>query len=54
MAQVASIIPDYLISPIIRIAAPNTPAPFSPIMEKFYIPQPERITEEVKKTFEEY
>jgi pyruvate/2-oxoglutarate/acetoin dehydrogenase E1 component len=53
-AQISEIIPDYLISPITRIAAPNTPAPFSPIMEKFYIPQPERIVEIVKKNLDEY
>lgn len=47
--QVAEKIPDYLIAPITRIAAPNTPAPFSPVMEKFYIPQPERIAGEVRK-----
>ena len=46
--QVSERIPDYLLSPIARIAAPNTPAPFSPIMENFYIPQPERIAEEVR------
>lgn len=53
-AQISEIIPDYLISPITRIAAPNTPAPFSPVMEKFYIPQPERIVEVVKKILDEY
>jgi len=31
------------------VAAPNTPAPFSPVMEKFYIPQPERIASVIKK-----
>ncbi len=54
IAQIASIIPDYLTAPMIRIAAPNTPAPFSPVMEKFYIPQPERIVEEVKKIVNEF
>jgi len=48
-AQIAEKIPDYLIAPLTRIAAPNTPAPFSPVMEKFYIPQPERIAAEVRK-----
>jgi acetoin:2,6-dichlorophenolindophenol oxidoreductase subunit beta len=47
--QIAEKIPDYLIAPITRIAAPNTPAPFSPVMEKFYIPQPERIAQEVRE-----
>lgn len=48
-AQISERVPDYLIAPITRIAAPNTPAPFSPVMEKFYIPQPERIAEEIRK-----
>lgn len=52
--QIAERIPDYLLAPIKRIAAPNTPAPFAPVMEKFFIPQPERIADEVKKLVEEY
>lgn len=52
--QIAETIPDYLLAPIRRIAAPNTPAPFSPPMEKFYIPQPERIVSEVKELLEKW
>lgn len=40
---------DHLISPIKRIAAPNTPVPFSPPMENFYIPQLDRIIREIKE-----
>ena len=47
--QIAENIPDYLLAPITRVAAPNTPAPYSPVMEKFYIPQPERIALVIKK-----
>jgi len=47
--QIAENISDYLLSPVTRVAAPNTPAPFSPIMEKFYIPQPERIAKAVRE-----
>ena len=47
--QIAENIPDYLLAPITRVAAPNTPAPFSPVMEKFYIPQPQRIASVIKK-----
>ena len=46
--QIAENISDYLLSPVTRVAAPNTPAPFSPVMEKFYIPQPERIAKAVR------
>ncbi len=52
--QIAERIPDYLLAPVKRIAAPNTPAPFAPVMEKFFIPQPERIVDEVKTMVEEY
>lgn len=52
--QIAERIPDYLLAPIKRIAAPNTPAPFAPVLEKFFIPQPERIADEVKQMVEEY
>ena len=47
--QIAENISDYLLSPVTRVAAPNTPAPFSPVMEKFYIPQPERIAQAVRE-----
>ncbi len=46
--QIAENIADYLLSPVTRVTAPNTPAPFSPVMEKFYIPQPERIAKAVR------
>jgi pyruvate dehydrogenase E1 component beta subunit len=52
--QLAERIPDYLLAPIKRIAAPNTPATFAPVMETFFIPQPERIADEVKKMLEDY
>jgi pyruvate dehydrogenase E1 component beta subunit len=48
-AQIAENISDYLLSPVTRVAAPNTPAPFSPVMEKFYIPQPGRIAKAVRE-----
>jgi pyruvate/2-oxoglutarate/acetoin dehydrogenase E1 component len=52
--QVAETIPDYLLAPITRVAAPNTPAPFSPVMEKAYVPQPERIAATIRKLVAEY
>jgi pyruvate/2-oxoglutarate/acetoin dehydrogenase E1 component len=39
---------DSLAAPILRIAAPATPAPFSPPMEKFYVPSVQRIAEGVR------
>lgn len=51
-SQISENIPDYLISPIIRIAAPNTPAPFSPVMEDLYVPHPDRIMNTIKSRIE--
>jgi acetoin:2,6-dichlorophenolindophenol oxidoreductase subunit beta len=39
----------YLDAPIRRIAAPDTPVPFAPIMENFYIPSVDRIVSTVKE-----
>ncbi|MFH1475881.1 MAG: alpha-ketoacid dehydrogenase subunit beta [Verrucomicrobiota bacterium] len=44
-ATIAEDMADLLMAPIRRVAAPNTPAPFSPPMENFYIPSVERIAE---------
>jgi len=52
--QVAENIPDYLLVPVTRIAAPNTPAPFSPVMEKFYVPQPEKIADTIRTLVTNY
>jgi acetoin:2,6-dichlorophenolindophenol oxidoreductase subunit beta len=43
---------DFLIAPVKRVAAPNTPAPFSPPMEKFYVPDAKRIAREVRELME--
>ncbi len=41
----------WLDAPIERVSAPDTPVPFSPTMEDFYIPQPEQIVEASKRMF---
>ncbi len=41
---------DHLTAPVRRVAAPNTPAPFAPPMEKYYVPGVERIAEAVRQT----
>jgi pyruvate dehydrogenase E1 component beta subunit len=33
----------YLDAPIRRVAAPDTPVPFAPIMENYYVPSAEKI-----------
>ncbi|RYM05089.1 alpha-ketoacid dehydrogenase subunit beta [Sporolactobacillus sp. THM7-7] len=36
---------DYLDTPIKRVTAPHSPVPFSPSLEKLYLPSPEKIIE---------
>ena len=51
-ADVAAIVAEeaffYLDAPIKRVSAPDTPPPFAPIMEAFYVPSEERIVQAVK------
>ena len=42
---------DYLDAPIGRVAAPFSPIPFSPVLEKQYIPDAERIVAGIKNLF---
>lgn len=39
---------DYLDAPIKRICAPDTPVPFAPVMENYYLPGTEDIMREVR------
>jgi pyruvate dehydrogenase E1 component beta subunit len=38
----------WLDAPIVRVSAPDTPPPFSPPMEQFYVPSAERVVQAVK------
>ncbi|MDD5708031.1 MAG: alpha-ketoacid dehydrogenase subunit beta [Kiritimatiellae bacterium] len=40
---------ESLIAPVVRVAAPNTPAPFAPPMEEFYVPGVKRIAEAARR-----
>jgi len=40
---------DLLKAPVIRVAAPNTPVPFSPPMEHFYVPGTDRIAANIRE-----
>ncbi len=40
----------WLDAPVKRVSAPDTPAPFAPVMEQFYVPSAERVVEAVKST----
>jgi acetoin:2,6-dichlorophenolindophenol oxidoreductase subunit beta len=48
-ARVAEDMLEHLLAPIKRVAAPNTPAPFAPSMEAFYVPDVERIVAAVRE-----
>ncbi len=43
---------DFLIAPVTRVAAPDTPAPFSPPMERFYVPDAARIVNAARRLIE--
>lgn len=43
---------DFLIAPVTRVAAPNTPAPFSPPLERFYVPDAARIVNAAQRLIE--
>jgi pyruvate/2-oxoglutarate/acetoin dehydrogenase E1 component len=48
-ARVADSCIGFLQGPIKRVAAPDTPVPFAPVMENYYVPSVERIIETVKQ-----
>ena len=54
-AEIAAMVAEeaffYLDAPIKRVSAPDTPPPFAPVMEDFYIPSEERVFEAVKSLF---
>ena len=42
---------DYLDAPVARVGAPFSPVPFSPVLEQAYLPNAERIADEVRQLF---
>jgi len=42
---------DWLDAPIRRVSAPDTPVPFAPVMEQFYVPSAERVVEAARSLF---
>ncbi|WP_422484666.1 alpha-ketoacid dehydrogenase subunit beta [Gudongella sp. DL1XJH-153] len=42
---------DYLDAPVARLCAMNTPVPFSPVLEQYYVPSADEIVTAVKKMF---
>ena len=41
----------WLDAPAKRVSAPDTPAPFAPVMEEFYVPSAERVVAAVRSLF---
>ncbi len=41
----------WLDAPVKRVSAPDTPAPFAPVMEQFYVPSADRVVQAVKSLF---
>ena len=41
----------WLDAPIKRVSAPDTPVPFAPMMEQFYVPSAERVVQAVRSLF---
>ena len=54
-AEIAAIVAEEaffsLDAPIKRVSAPDTPPPFAPVMEDFYVPSEERVFDAVKSLF---
>jgi pyruvate/2-oxoglutarate/acetoin dehydrogenase E1 component len=48
-AMVAEEAVEYLQAPILRVGSPDTPVPFSPPLEKIYIPDEEDVKEAVQR-----
>ena len=38
---------DFLNAPVKRVCAPDTPVPFSPVLEKFYMPDEENLIQAI-------
>jgi pyruvate dehydrogenase E1 component beta subunit len=51
-ARVADSCIGYLQGPIRRVTAPDTPVPFAPVMENFFVPSVEKIVRVVKEVLQ--
>jgi len=50
-AVIAEEMSENLIAPVKRVAALDTPVPFSPVMENYYVPSVEKIKSEILATY---
>lgn len=51
-ATIAESIPEHLLAPIKRVAALDTPVPFAPVMENYYVPSKEKIKAGIMDTLQ--
>lgn len=51
-ATIAESIPEHLLAPIKRVAALDTPVPFAPVMENYYVPSNEKIKSGIMETMQ--
>jgi pyruvate dehydrogenase E1 component beta subunit len=51
-AQIQDAAFDYLDAPVLRIGAPFSPVPFSPVLEKAYVPDQARIVQGCRRLLE--
>jgi len=45
---------DFLDFPVLRICGPNTPVPYAPKLEDFFVLSPERAAQKIYKFFRFY
>ena len=48
-AQIQELAFDYLDAPVARVGAPFSPVPYSPPLEKIYVPNAKKIAAEAKR-----
>ena len=48
-AQITESIFEHLDAPVMRVTAPDTPTPYAPPLEKFYLPNQEKIVAAARK-----
>jgi pyruvate dehydrogenase E1 component beta subunit len=40
---------QYLVAPVMRVATPNVPIPYSPVLEKHILPSKEKIVKAISQ-----
>jgi pyruvate dehydrogenase E1 component beta subunit len=54
VARVTETCGEYLLAPVARVASPDVPVPFTPVLETAYRPDPERIFAAARRLAQEY